>query len=299
MPQATSFTPSEEQVPYGYTKFSSTDVQGANIGQAPTKREANGINTVSIASAARACDATPGCVAFNSSGFLKSSSDETTSSHGDLYVKTVSGLDQKKAEFQRRHTELERYRTGELGVDINRVTSTFKTFVKAAGTDTTLLDRGISGESLADDTAKIEDRLSAYKTLNSDVSRALATLTNDRDIGGRLNNLGTIQTRISDLEAEYAAAKKDAATAAARAEVVHNPDQKVSYMQLYGTFNRPIKTGALPILIALTVLFFMVAVVGFYMFMSGTDAQDTAQNIFKNTRGILAKASGANILMAV
>jgi len=291
MPRATSFTPSDEQVPYGYTKFPETDVQGANIGQA-------GTGTVSIAAAARACDATPGCTAFNSTGFLKSSSDETVSSHGDLYVKTVSGLDQKKAEFQSRRIGLENYRTGQLGADISRLTSTFKTFVKGAGTDTTLLDQDSSGASLADDMNKIEGRLQAYKTLNSDVARSLATLSQDRDIGGRLNNLGTLQSKIADLEAEHAVAKKDAATATARAEVVHNPDQKVSYMQLYGTFNRPIKTGALPILIALIVLFFMAAVVGFYMFMTGADAHDTAQNIFKNTsKAFNAAAPGASLVV--
>ena len=289
--------PSDVQVPYGYTKLSNTDAEGAGINIGSISQAGT---TIDITAAARACDATQGCVAFNSAGFLKSSADNTTESHNDLYVKTVSGLDQKKIEFQRRHMELENYRNTQLGNDINRLTSAFKKFVNEAGTDLTLLDVGVSGESMGNEVAKIKGRLDAYKKLNSDVSRSLATLTQDRDIGGRLNNLGQLQSKIADLESSYTAAKQDAATADARAQVVHNPDQKVSYMQLYGTFNRPIKTTALPILVALTVLFFMVGVVGFYMFMTGAAAEETANSLFKNTSKLLTtSAPGAGILRAV
>jgi hypothetical protein len=167
---------------------------------------------------------------------------------------TLAEIDQTKNQLSARYTELETYRTTQLANDINQLNQLFNDYIKTAGTDDSKL---LGDNSILDLIQKIDTKYAAFKTLVTDSSQLLNTLSSQADIGQRLQSLGDKQTSITTLKKDVKELEQRVDTGDEREELIKTRDEKASYAELYGGINKPLHINSLPILLSLTVIFLM------------------------------------------
>lgn len=166
---------------------------------------------------------------------------------------TLAEIDATKSRLNAIYTGLETYRTNQLTADINQLNQLFNDYIKTAGTDDTKL---VGDNSILDLIQKIDTKYAAFKTLVTDSSQLLNTLSSQADIGRRLQSLGDKQTSITSLKRDVKELEQRVDTSEEREDLIKTRDEKASYAELYGV-NRPLHVYSLPILLSLTVIFFM------------------------------------------
>lgn len=166
---------------------------------------------------------------------------------------TLAEIDQTKNALLSRYNELETYRTTQLANDITEINQLFNDYIKSAGTDDAKL---VGDNSLLDKIQKIDLKYAAFKTLVTDTSQLLNTLSSQADIGRRLQSLGDKQTSITVLKKDVKDLEQRVDTGEEREELIKTRDDKASYNELYGV-NRPLHLNSLPIMLSLTVIFLM------------------------------------------
>lgn len=175
---------------------------------------------------------------------------------------TLAEIDATRKRLDTIYNELETYRNTKLQSEINTLNQLFNNYIKTAGTDDTKL---VGDESITDLIKKIDDKYAAFKTLVTDTSQLLNTLSSQADIGQRLQSLGDKQTSITNLKKDVKELEQRVDTGEERKELIKTRDETASYAELYG-INRPLHIYSLPLLLSLTVIFFMGGLYGLSTF---------------------------------
>ncbi len=114
-------------------------------------------------------------------------------------------------------------------------------------------------------------------TINKPLKQYDALITRMiKEIGNRRKNVvdGPIdlatkkKAEYAELDAEVKQLKADLATHRARKEAVERATKDASYEQLFGGISRPIRAQSIPIILALSVIFFMVGIYVIYRIMA-------------------------------
>lgn len=166
---------------------------------------------------------------------------------------SLEDIDRTKRQLSTIYNELETYRTTQLTSDINQLNQLFNEYIKTAGTDDTKL---VGDNSILDLIQKIDQKYAAFKTLVTDSSQLLNTLSSQADIGEKLQQLGDKQTSITNLKKEVKELEQRVDTGDDREELIKTREDTASYAELYAT-NKPLHINSIPILLSLTVLFVM------------------------------------------
>jgi hypothetical protein len=191
-------------------------------------------------------------------------------------------MQQIKAEVKAEYDRLNQYRSSDLPGQIAQAKREIIKNTKTAGLGTAQL-------SVID---TVNGKLNEYKEFNGAVGSLISKLTKQKDIGGKVNELGQIKNRIKTLKTQKKQLEEDTDAAQLRKDSVEKRDQNVSYYQLFGGFTRPLKIISIPILIALTILFLSVTTFLIYyifnkngqlsMNIGSSNIKENSKNIIKN-----------------
>jgi hypothetical protein len=174
--------------------------------------------------------------------------------HNSKRMPTLAEIDQTRSQLTSRYNALETYRTTQLANNVNQINQLFVEYIKTAGTDDSKL---VGDNSILDKIQQIDTKYAAFKTLVTDTSQLLNTLSSQADIGQRLQTLGDKQTSITNLKKDVKELEQRVDTGEEREELIKTRDEKSSYGELYGGINRPLHLNSLPIMLSLTVIFLM------------------------------------------
>jgi hypothetical protein len=101
-----------------------------------------------------------------------------------------------------------------------------------------------------------------YINLNKTLSATLRGLTASTDVQNKLQQIGTLNNDIVNLERELANAKQDVETSKARQTDIEKPRQDISYYQGFSGiigFKRPLRLLSVPILITFGLLLLFIS----------------------------------------
>jgi len=113
------------------------------------------------------------------------------------------------------------------------------------------------------DLSSIKDQ---YVQLHDDISTTLECSAQDNDLSGTLSQSGTLQTQIKKLEKRKKELQVEVDTAVARDELLRSRDVKQTTHQLF-LLDRPVRTGVIPYLWALSVVFIGIGFVFYKMYL--------------------------------
>jgi len=200
---------------------------------------------------------------------------------------TLEEIDSTRTNLAQRHTTLESYRINELPGDITQLNSLFKEYIKTAGTDDSKLtgDAGMLGII-----QKIDGKYTAYKTLTTDAANLMRQVSEQADIGARLQKIGDKQTSIRNLQKNIKELEQQVDSTDEREQILRTREETASYSQLFGGMDHPIKPYSIPVLLSLTVIFTMLGIYTIGQFFTGF-GDITKSAISKSTSFISSSSS--------
>ena len=174
----------------------------------------------------------------------------------EFFANPDSDIQKQLNSIIERQTALQTYKNNELPAQINEMNGRFKAYLRSAGTDKAQMegDRAVIGIM-----NKINERLSEYKTLIADASQFMKKITDDQDISNKLAKITQLHNEITQLKKELKELQISVDSSEDRYDLIKNRDNTASYFQLFGGIERPIKKYSIPVLISLSVLFFMIS----------------------------------------
>ncbi len=170
---------------------------------------------------------------------------------------TLEQIDSTRADLAQRHTALESYRVNTLPQDVTQLNTLFKDYIRTAGTDDSKLtgDTGMLGII-----QKIDTKYTEYKTLTTDTANLMKQVSQQADIGARLQRIGDKQTSIRRLQNNIKELEQQVDSTDEREKILRTREETASYSQLFGGMDHPIKPYSIPVLLSLTVIFLMLGI---------------------------------------
>ena len=191
----------------------------------------------------------------------------------------LKSMQEIKSDVNTEYNTLNAYRTNNLPSKIQETRAQFIQYTKSAGLSETPLTS----------INNLNTKLSEYKDFNKSVGSLINKLSQQKDIGGKVTELGQIKNRIKTLKVQKKQLEEDTETSQLRKDSIEKHDQNVSYYQLFGGFTRPLKIISIPILIALTIFFLCVtSFIVYYIFNKSDSFSINASGIIKeNSKNII------------
>jgi hypothetical protein len=194
----------------------------------------------------------------------------------------LKSMQEIKNDVNSEYNRLNTYRTTTLPGEIQNARTQFVKYTKSAGLAETPLNT----------INNLNSKLAEYKDFNKSVGSLISKLAKQKDIGGKVTELGQIKSRIQSLKVQKKQLEEDTESAQLRKDSVEKREQNVSYYQLFGGFTRPLKIISIPILIALTIFFLSItSFLIYYIFnkngqismnIGSSNIKDNSKNIIKN-----------------
>lgn len=161
--------------------------------------------------------------------------------------------------------QLDNYIENNLQEDLGQLQTAFTPYVTSCGTANATAPAGSQEQTVADRVAKINERLTKYKT---EVLNPLAALRRDilafLNINGKTQEISKLVEENEQLVNELKEVNDGLSTAYNREMAIDTRDKAVSYNQTWGYLNRPLRRNSIPILIVFALVFVGVGLVGLY-----------------------------------
>jgi phage FluMu protein gp41 len=161
--------------------------------------------------------------------------------------------------------QLDNYIENNLQEDLGQLQTAFTPYVTSCGTTNATAPAGSQEQTVADRVAKINERLTKYKT---EVLNPLAALRRDilafLNINGKTQEISKLVEENEQLVNELKEVNDGLSTAYNREVAIDTRDKAVSYNQTWGYLNRPLRRNSIPILIVFALIFAGVGLVGLY-----------------------------------
>jgi len=119
-------------------------------------------------------------------------------------------------------------------------------------------------DTLAQDTGSFTDQRRKYKELYSDIMVAVSQQASQHNVTQSLQDHGTLQQKVLQLEKIQQAKKEEVDTALARDALLRSSDRRTTSHQLF-LLDRPIRRERIPYLLVLSVLCIGISVYVFKM----------------------------------
>lgn len=119
-------------------------------------------------------------------------------------------------------------------------------------------------DTLAQDTGSFTDQRRKYKELYSDIMVAVSQQASQHNVTQSLQDHGTLQQKVLQLEKIQQAKKEEVDTALARDTLLRSSDRRTTSHQLF-LLDRPIRRERIPYLLVLSVLCIGISVYVFKM----------------------------------
>jgi hypothetical protein len=161
--------------------------------------------------------------------------------------------------------ELDDYATTGLKTALDRLQISFTPYVTSCGITNATAPVGSLEQTVADQVASINARLTQYKT---NVLNPLATLRRDilafLNVNGKTQEISKLVEENDRLRKELEEINDGLSTAYNREATIDTRDKAVSFNQTWGYLNRPLRRSSIPVLIVFGLIFAAAGLVGLY-----------------------------------
>ena len=165
---------------------------------------------------------------------------------------------EQKQRFQKRFDILAQYNINSLIAELNKEIGSY---IKTAGIGTR---NDQTYTNIIKLTSRIEYIKNVYATLHHDIIEFISKESKDHNLSGLLTENGELQKQIRKLEKIEGDMKVDVESSIARDTILRSRDTDISRHKLF-ILDRPLRTGMIPYLWVLGVIFVGVALVIFKM----------------------------------
>jgi hypothetical protein len=119
-------------------------------------------------------------------------------------------------------------------------------------------------DTLAQDTGSLSDQRQKYKVLYSDIMTAVSNQASQHDVTQSLQDHGSLQQKVLQLEKIQQSKKEEVDTALARDTLLRSSGHRTTSHQLF-LLDRPVRRERIPYLLVLSVLFIGISIYVFKM----------------------------------
>lgn len=166
-----------------------------------------------------------------------------------------------KEELNSRRDAIQTYITNTLPTDIIALKASLTKYIKKGGVSKNPANDPDYNEMMRL-YAQINTKKSEYRALNKSLTTKIKKISTDGDIGRILQENGTLQTQVSNLEGKVKESEDDVKSAELRDELLRSQNSNITKHQVF-MIGRPLRPSSIPYLWALSILFIGAALLVF------------------------------------